>query len=81
MNNIKLQTTIVHPLYDLQIKGGYEDAYRPTVFDRELKMIGKRMLDNSELLEKDMSTDQTLMDINTYVPAGGFQPVTLVHRG
>jgi hypothetical protein len=53
----------------------------PTKFDTDIIQLGKRFQSSSAILEKDISLDQTLMDIHTFIPANGFHPVSLVVRG
>jgi hypothetical protein len=57
MNNLRLTSTVCHPLSDLQVKGGFEDPYKPTSFESALQVSGKRLLANTELLEKDINME------------------------
>lgn len=57
MNNLQLTQTICHPLYDLPLKGGFENPYNPSGFETSLKVSGKRLLNDSERLEKDISME------------------------
>jgi|LauGreDrversion4_2_1035121.scaffolds.fasta_scaffold3680038_1 hypothetical protein len=49
-----LAPTIVHPLFEAQVKGGQVDVLRPGMFDEELVKLGKRIFRNKETLEKDV---------------------------
>ena len=57
------------------------DALNPSSFDKQLVRLGKRFMNSSEQLEKDISMEQTSMDIRTFIPASGYHPVSLIHRG
>ena len=52
--NIYLPTTIVHPLYDLQLKGGNNDLVNPSEFDKSLVTLGKRIHNDTTRLDKDL---------------------------
>ena len=79
--NEYMPTTIVHPLYEVQTKGGINDVLNPGGFDNELVRLGKRIMSNRELMDKDVDMVQTNMCIQQFVPVNGYHPVQLVSRG